>query len=94
MPFILTSIGYCTLLVLNKMLYINYIALAVDPFLGPCYCYAQAPGIAEAWPGRAALAAHPKLLAAIPPGDAEWRHVELAPKPNSDRQLLRIADRE
>ena len=22
----------------NMVLYINYIALAIDPFLGPCYC--------------------------------------------------------
>ena len=29
---------YCTLLIKNRrVLHINYIALAIDPFLGPCY---------------------------------------------------------
>ena len=34
MSFILINIDYYTLWVLNRVLYINYIALAIDPFLG------------------------------------------------------------
>ena len=30
------TINYCTLLVLNNVLYINYIGIAIDPFLDPC----------------------------------------------------------
>ena len=33
----LMNIDYYTLLVLNRVLYLDYIVLAVDPFLGLCY---------------------------------------------------------
>ena len=38
MSFILSNIDQYILLVLNMILYADYIALAIDPFLGPCYC--------------------------------------------------------
>ena len=45
---------YCSKFVNTRqspnILYINYIALAIDPFLGPCYCLSTADRLPIACP--------------------------------------------